>query len=80
MMGPFRLYFGMIYGYIIVTKPVYVEPLLGYYRLKKGHNTCLGQKTLTTLYLPHILHFHLAPALSPSGSQFLLTIIVGGAS
>ena len=42
MIDPFRLYFGMICGYI-VSKPIYIEAFFGYYRLKKPKNTCLGQ-------------------------------------
>ena len=42
-MGPFRLYFGMIYGYIVPTS-VYIEPVLAIVGNKWPKNTCLGQK------------------------------------
>ena len=44
IMGPFRLYFGMIYGYI-VPKSVYIEPFLAIVGKTNGQkNTCLSRK------------------------------------
>ena len=76
-MGPFRLYFGMVYGYI-VPKSVYIEPFLAIVG-KKWPKQYMSRPKKRALRCNRgtFCFFYLVPALRPLGSQFLLKIMVG---